>query len=57
MRTYQLKMLGTMRARVEIEHGDIRNLLVRIKRGEWLKDIDGERLNPAHISAVKLVRS
>lgn len=57
MRTYELKMLGTMRAKVQIEQGNVLDLVRRLRRGEWIKDADGEYINPAHVSSVRLVRS
>jgi len=55
MRTYELRMLGTMRARVTIE-GNVLNLIALLRRGKWLKDVDGEYINPAHVSSVRLAR-
>lgn len=64
-RRYEVRLTGNARHYIDqpIEgdhldpHPDVRTLVRRFRRDEWVMDIHGWRLNPAHIIAVRVVGS
>lgn len=55
MRTYLLRLSGGLTSRILLakEEGNITTIVRRVRRGVWLTDTDGEKINPAHVISVR----